>query len=89
MYPTARRPVLLKPAEKVTPGILSDWPWTTSRDLCDLLGVTRARLSPPLGRLVNDDLHRAVRPWEPGSALPSQPSDESPTDSPLSSGLAL
>ena len=87
MYPTARRPGLPKPAEKVTLDILSDWPWTTSRDLCDLLGVTRARLS--LVRPVNDDLRRAVRPGEPASARPSHPSDESPTDSPLSSGLAL
>ena len=38
-------PALLKPAEKRTLDILSDWPWITSVDLCRLLGFSKARLS--------------------------------------------
>ena len=38
-------PALLKPAEKRTLDILSDWPFITSVDLCRLLGFSKARLS--------------------------------------------
>ena len=38
-------PTLLKPAEKRTLDILSDWPFITSVDLCRLLGFSKSRLS--------------------------------------------
>ena len=44
-------PALLKPAEKRSLDLLSDWPWITPAHLGVLLGVKRSRLSQVLGRL--------------------------------------
>ena len=44
-------PALLKPAEKRTLDLLSDWPWITPAQLGGLLGVKHSRLSHLLQRL--------------------------------------
>ena len=51
-------PALLKPAEKRTLDLLSDWPWITPGDLRGLLGVSAARLSQIMIPLVNAGLVR-------------------------------
>ena len=60
-------PALLKPAEKRTLDILSDWPWITSVDLCQLLGFSKARLSQVVVPLERAGLVR--RPFAEGRRL--------------------
>ena len=49
-------PALLKPSEKQTMDVLADWPWVTPKELTGILGVTKARVSQVLGRLVEGGL---------------------------------
>ena len=44
-------PVVLKPSEKHTLDLLSDWPWISATDLGKLLGVSGARVSQLVSRL--------------------------------------
>ena len=49
-------PALLKPTEKRTLDVLADWPWITPKELTGILGVSKARISQVLGRLVDGGL---------------------------------
>ena len=53
-------PALLKPAEKRTLDILSDWPWIASVDFCRLLGFSKARLSQVMIPLIRYGLVRRL-----------------------------
>ena len=51
LVPSHMLPSVLKPAEKRTLDMLSDWPWVTPSDLGGLMGVSAPRLSELLVRL--------------------------------------
>ena len=49
-------PALRKPTEKRTLDMLSDWTWITPKELTGILGVSKARVSQVLARLVEGEL---------------------------------
>ena len=49
-------PVMLKPGEKRVLDILADWPWITAQELEAMLGVSKARVSQLLARLIEGRL---------------------------------